>query len=38
MTMTRDRIGDIPGYTIYQIGLHWLIAALVFAQLIPAKA
>ena len=34
MTMTRDRIGDIPGYTIYQIGLHWLIAALVFAQLI----
>ena len=24
----------IAGYSIYQIGLHWLIAALVFAQLI----
>lgn len=34
MTMTRDQIGSVRGYTIYQIGLHWLIAALVFAQLI----
>lgn len=34
MTMTRDQIGIVRGYTIYQIGLHWLIAALVFAQLI----
>ena len=34
MPMTIDRIGGVRGYTIYQIGLHWLIAALVFAQLI----
>ena len=34
MTMTRDQIGSVRGYTIYQIGLHWLIAVLVFAQLI----
>ena len=34
MTMTRGRIGSIRGYTIYQIGLHSLIAMLVFAQLI----
>jgi len=34
MTMTRDRIGSVRGYTAYQIGLHWLIAVLVFAQLI----
>ena len=32
MTMTRDQIGSVRGYTIYQIGLHWLIAALVFAN------
>jgi cytochrome b561 len=24
----------VQGYTVYQIGLHWLIATLVFAQLI----
>ena len=34
MTITRDQIGSVRGYTIYQIGLHWLIAALVFAQLV----
>jgi cytochrome b561 len=34
MTMTSDRTGSVRGYTISQIGLHWLIAALVFAQLI----
>lgn len=34
MTITRSEIGDVGGYTLYQIGLHWLIAALVFAQLI----
>jgi cytochrome b561 len=34
MTMTRDQIDGVRGYTIYQIGLHWLIAALVFMQLI----
>jgi cytochrome b561 len=34
MTTTRDQIGYVQGYTAYQIGLHWLIAALVFAQLI----
>ncbi len=32
--MTSDRTGSVRGYTISQIGLHWLIAALVFAQLI----
>ncbi len=31
MTMTREQFGSVRGYTIYQIGLHWLIAALVFA-------
>ena len=34
MTMTTDQICGVRGYTIYQIGLHWLIAALVFVQLI----
>lgn len=34
MTMSKDRIGGVRGYTIWQIGLHWLIATLVFAQLI----
>lgn len=34
MNTTIDRIGAVKGYTIYQIGLHWLIAALVFVQLI----
>ena len=34
MTMTLNRIGGVRGYSIYQIGLHWLIALLVFAQLI----
>ncbi len=34
MTLTRDRIDGDQGYTIWQIGLHWLIATLVFAQLI----
>ena len=34
MTMTRNQISGVQGYTLSQIGLHWLIAALVFAQLI----
>lgn len=34
MTMRREEIGAVRGYTLYQIGLHWVIAALVFAQLI----
>ena len=34
MTMTGQQIGGVRGYTAYQIGLHWLIAALVFVQLI----
>lgn len=34
MTMTRQQISGIRGYSIYQIGLHWLIATLVFVQLI----
>ena len=34
MTITKDQIGGVLGYTIYQIGLHWLIAVLVIAQLI----
>jgi cytochrome b561 len=34
MTITTDRTGSVRGYSIYQIGLHWIIAALVFAQLI----
>ena len=34
MTMSKDRIDGVRGYTIWQIGLHWLIAMLVFAQLI----
>jgi cytochrome b561 len=33
MTMTQDDGGLVRRYTLYQIGLHWLIAALVFAQL-----
>jgi len=34
MTMTEDRIGIVRGYTANQIGLHWLIALLVFVQLV----
>lgn len=34
MITTRVQIGTARGYTIYQISLHWLIAALVFTQLI----
>ena len=34
MTIVADRVGAVRGYSIYQIGLHWLIAALVFVQLI----
>lgn len=34
MAMTPDQIGRSRGYSASQIGLHWLIAALVFAQLI----
>jgi cytochrome b561 len=33
MTIADDRIGAVQGYSIYQIVLHWLIAALVIAQL-----
>ena len=29
-----DRSGTVRGYSIYQISLHWLIAALVFVQLV----
>ena len=32
--MTQHQTGGVHGYMIYQIGLHWLIAVLVFAQLI----
>ena len=34
MTMIEDRSGAVRGYSVYQIGLHWLIAALVFVQLV----
>ena len=34
MTVTGDRSGTVRGYSIYQISLHWLIAALVFVQLV----
>jgi len=34
MTLSSARVSQKQGYSIYQIGLHWLIAALVFAQLI----
>ncbi len=34
MNMTSEHAGGVRGYTINQIGLHWLIAVLVFAQLI----
>lgn len=34
MTITGDDGGSARGYSLYQIGLHWVIAALVFAQLI----
>jgi cytochrome b561 len=34
MTMTNARHGTDQGYTLYQIGLHWLIAALVLVQLL----
>jgi cytochrome b561 len=34
MAISENRFGAVQGYTVYQIGLHWLIAALVFAQLI----
>ncbi len=34
MIVSRDRIDAVQGYSIYQIGLHWLIAALLIWQLI----
>lgn len=34
MTMTRERTVGARGYTSYQIGLHWVIAVLVFVQLV----
>jgi len=34
MAISENRFGAVQGYTVYQIGLHWLIATLVFAQLI----
>ena len=34
MTQADTSGGTVRGYSIYQIGLHWLIAALVIAQLI----
>ena len=34
MTMADNRTGAVQGYSIYQIGLHWLIAVLVGGQLI----
>ena len=34
MTMISDRIGAVRGYSTLQIGLHWLIAALVLVQLV----
>lgn len=34
MTVTMKRTGAVRGYSVYQIGLHWLIAALVLVHLI----
>jgi cytochrome b561 len=34
MAISENRIGAVKGYTVYQIGLHWLIAVLVVTQLI----
>jgi cytochrome b561 len=34
MAMIGDRIGAVRGYSPLQIGLHWLIAALVVVQLV----
>lgn len=34
MSMVENRIDAVQGYSVYQIVLHWLIAALVFVQLI----
>ena len=34
LATTEDRTSAVHGYSIWQIGLHWLIAALVFAQLV----
>lgn len=34
MTVLHERHTVIRGYSIYQIGLHWLIAALVIVQLV----
>ena len=34
MANTNNHVSSVQGYSIYQIGLHWVIAALVFAQLI----
>jgi len=34
MAISENRTGAVSGYTVYQIGLHWLIAALVLAQLV----
>jgi hypothetical protein len=34
MRTSDNRIAAVQGYTVYQIGLHGLIAALVFAQVI----
>ena len=34
MTLSSAGVSPKQGYSIYQIGLHWLIAALVFAKLV----
>lgn len=34
MTLVSPQVAPIRGYTIYQIALHWLIAALVICQLL----
>jgi len=34
MAISDNRFGAVKGYTVYQIGLHRLIAAVIFAQLI----
>jgi hypothetical protein len=34
MPTSEHRIATVQGYSVYQIGLHWLIAVLVLAQLV----
>lgn len=38
MAMTGDRLDGVRGYSTIQIGLHWLIAALVLVQLVIGES